>query len=252
VTPESLILTGVMTVLFSLFLLIEPTPRWMALLGAVLAALGTDGVLRGARRTAFEAGADTTPYLFLPTLLALTMPVFAEHNVTGYWAIAAALGCGLLFGLVVAAEISSVRSEDPLHLPARFVAAGATYLVGFALFSLAYVFDLGLWAALIAVASMSLLLSVELLRDGAIDPLETLVFAGITGLVLAQARWVLQYLPLDGYLAGLGLLLTFYFVTGLMHAYMTRHLDRAVAAQYGLVALLGLAMVVGARIAGIA
>lgn len=264
VTVEAVMLTVIMTIAFELFLLIEPTPRWLALFTALIAALGTDGVLRAARRAEFDEAAsadrpgadapkaDTTPYLFLPTLLALTIPVFTEHNAQGYWAIAIGLGAGLLFGVVVVAEVASVRSDEPLHAPARFIAAAATYLVGFALFSLAYAFDLGLAPALVAVAVMSVLLAVELLRDGAIDPLETLVFAAITGLVVAQARWVLQYLPIDSYLAGLSLLLVFYFVTGVVHAYMTRHLSAAVAAQYSFVALVGVAMVVGARIAGIA
>ena len=268
-TVEAVVLTVVMTVAFELFLLIEPTPRWLALFGALIAALGTDGVLRAARRAAFEVGTfddaagpprigsggargDTTPYLFLPTLLALTLPVFAEYNAQGYWAIAIGLGSGLLFGVVVVAEVASVRLDDALHTAARFIAAAATYLVGFALFSLAYAFDLGLVPALIAVAAMSVLLAVELLRDGAIDPLETLVFAAITGLVVAQARWVFQYLPIDSYLGGLSLLLVFYFVTGLVHAYMTRHLSASVAVQYAFVALAGGAMVVGARMAGIA
>ncbi len=258
-TVEAVILTAIMTIAFELFLLIEPTPRWLALFAALIAALGTDGVLRAARRSAFDdaagaggIGADTTPYLFLPTLLALTVPVFAEYNAQGYWTIVAGLGAGLLFGVVVVAEVASVRATDPLQGAARFIAAAATYLVGFSLFSLAYAFDLGLTAALVAVAALSVLLAVELLRDGAIDPLETLLFAGIAGLVVAQARWVLQFMPIDSYFAGLTLLLVFYFVTGLMHSYMTRHLSTSVVLQYAAVAIVGVAMVIGARVAGIA
>lgn len=261
-TPEAVVLTALMTAVFLLFMVIEPTPRWLALLAAVVAVLATDGVLRGARRDAFAAGADTTPYLFLPALFALAAPVFAEYNAQGFWAIAVALGAGLAFGVVVTAEIGSVpvpvglrpdgRADGPARGVARFVAATATYFVAFALYSLVYAFDLALGAAVVAVTLLSVLLAVELLRDGEIDPIETLVFAGVVGVVAGEARWVLQFLPIDGYLAGLTLLLLFYFTSGVVHAYITRALDATVAAEYGAVAAVGIALVVGARAAGIA
>ena len=251
-TTETVILTAVMTLTFLLFLLIEPTPRWLALLGALIAALATDGILRHVRSEIFEAGADSTPYLFLPTLLALTVPVFAEYNVRGYWDILVAAGGGLVFGLVVLAEITSVRPTDPLHTVARFVAAAATYFVVFALLALGYAFDLGLRESIAAIALISMLCAVELLRDDQLDPIETLVFSCITGLVVAEARWVMQYLPIDGYLAALALLLVFYFSTGVVPAYITRQLHLVVTGESAAVAAAGIALVAAARIAGLA
>ncbi|RLT27129.1 MAG: hypothetical protein DWI48_04365 [Chloroflexi bacterium] len=249
---ESIILTVLVTIAFLAFVLIEPTPRWAALLGAILAALGTDGVLRTARRDVFGMGADTTPFLFLPTLFALGAPVFIEYNVEGFWVIPAALIAGLAFGGVVIAELASVREDEPLRVPARFFAAAATYFVVFALFSLAYAFDLGLGASVVAVALIGMLLAVELLRDDQIDALETIVLSGVIGVIAGEARWVLQYMPVDGYLAGLTLLLLFYFTSGVAHAYVTRQLDRTVAAEYGGVALVGVVLVVGVRVFGVA
>lgn len=251
-TVEAVVLTVVMTIGFLSFVLIEPTPRWLALLGAIVAGLGTDGVLRPARREPFASGGDTTPFLFLPALFALATPVFLEYNVAGFWVVPAALGAGIAFGAVVVAEIASVRVDEPLHVPARFVAAAATYFVVFALFSLAYAFDLDLAGSVVAVALIAVLLAVELLRDDQIDAYETLVMAGVIGVIVGEARWVLQYMPIDGYLAGLTLLLLFYFVTGVAHAYIVRQLDRTVAAEYGAVALVGIALVAGVRIAGVA
>ena len=252
VTVEAVVLTVLVTVGFVSFVLIEPTPRWLALLGSIVAGLGTDGVLRAARREPFASGGDATPFLFLPALFALATPVFVEYNVAGFWVVPAALGAGVAFGAIVVAEIASVRTAEPLHVPARFVAAAATYFVVFALFSMAYAFDLDLAASVIAVALIAVLLAVELLRDDQIDAYETLVMAGVIGVIVGEARWVLQYMPIDGYLAGLTLLLLFYFVTGVAHAYIVRQLDRTVAAEYGVVALVGIALVVGVRIAGVA
>ncbi len=245
-------LTLLVTIVFLMFLLIEPTPRWMALFGAALAVLSMDGVLRSARREPFEADADTTPYLFLPALFVLATPVFIEHNVRGFWAVPAGVAAGLAFGAVAIAEVASVREFDPVRGVGRFVASAATYFVAFALFSLAYRFELELQQAMVAVALVSVLLAVEMLREGEIDPVETLVFAVVTALVVAEVRWTLFYLPLDGYLAGLTLLLAFYFVTGLLHSHLTSHLSALVATEYVLIAAAGIGLVVWTRAAGLA
>ena len=252
VTAHALILTTLLGGVFLMFLLIEPTPRWLALFGAGVAALGTEGVLRSARREPFASGLDTTPFLFLPTLFALATPVFLEHNARGYWAVPAALAGAAAFGAVVLAEVSSVRQYDPAHALARFVTAGATYFVAFALFSLSYDFDLGMRPALAAVGLAGVLLGIELLREGEVDPQETLVMSVIVGVLLAEARWTLHFLPLDGYLAGLALVFVFFLLAGLLHAYITRALDRVIALQHAVITALGLALVVGARATGIA
>ena len=260
VTPDAAVLTALVTVAFVMFVAIEPTPRWLALLVAVVAAMGADGVLRNARRAVFERGAETTPYLFLPALFAFTVPVFAEYNASGFWGLVVTLGAGVGFGVVVIAEIGTVpvalrpdgREEGSLRGTARFLGATATYFVAFALYSLVYAFEVPLAAAVVVVTLISVLLAVELLRDGEIDPIETLVFAGVVGVVVGEARWTLQFLPLDGYLAGLALLLLFYFITGVAHAYITRSLGPWVAVEYGVVAALGIVLIAGARIAGMA
>ena len=68
---------------------------------------------------------------------------------------------------------------------------------------------------------------------------------------MAQARWVIDYLPVDGYLAALGLLLTFYFVAGVLHSHVVRHLSRTVAIEYAAVTAAGLVFILGARAAGL-
>jgi hypothetical protein len=258
-TTEAVILSALMTGTFLMFLLVEPTPRWLALCAATIAGLGVDGVLRSARErvpagsvSTPAAGLDTIPYLFLPALYALVVPVFAEHHVRGYWAIPAALLAGAVFSGVLANAVASVQLRERAAGTVRLLPAIATYFVAFALFSLAYAFELRLRDAVVAAWLITTLLAVELLRDEEIDPVETLVFSGIAGFLLAQARWVLQYMPLDGALAAVALLLVFYVVTGVIHAYMTRELDRSVATEYAAVAAAGIALVTGIRAAGLA
>ena len=244
---HAVVLTAVVTLTFLMFLLIEPTPRVFALFGAAVAALGVDGVLRAARRRSFDLGLDPSPQLFLPALYALALPVFIEHNTRGLWVPLAGLAAGAGFGAIVVAEVHSVRPYEERFALARLVSGAAAYLTAFALFSLTYAFDLDLVPAIVAAALVSGLLSIELLRDGAADPQDTLGFAAVTALVVGELRWSLHYVPLDGHLAALALLLGFFFASGVLHAHLTRQLQRAVLAEYTAIVLAGVLLVWLAR-----
>ncbi|MBM4415736.1 MAG: hypothetical protein FJ035_05720 [Chloroflexi bacterium] len=252
ITPGGVVLCVLFALACLMFVLVEPTPRWIALFGAAVAGLGVDGALRTARREPFASGADATPYVYLPAMFAFAAPVFIEYSVRGYWVVPAAVLASAMLTLLLAAEVASVRPLDRWYAPARFVAAAGAYAVTFALCALTYLFELAIEPAVIAVGLVGVLLAVELLRESEFDPLETLGLAAVTGVVLAQARWVLHYLPLDGYMAGLALVLVFYLTVGVLHAYVTRHLTAEVAGEYAAVTAAGLALVVAARATGMA
>ena len=245
-------LTLAVTLAFLMFVLIEPTPAWIALAGAAVAAAGTDRALRLARSRPVELGIDPTPQVLLPALYALGAPVMVEELARGWWTLPAVLGAGLGFGAILLAQTHSVRPHEQWLTFARPVTSAAVYVTAFALFSLTYVFGLELPAALAAVALAAGLLAVELLRDGQADLADTVALGGVVALVVTQLRWALHYVPLDGYLAALALLLAFFLAGGLLHAHLTLQLRRAVVAQYVAVAALGGVVIIGARSAGLA
>ena len=253
-TPPALILAGAITLAFLLFVTIEPTPRWLLLFVAIIAVLGADGVLRQAWPRHFgrqDEAADSTPYLFLPALAAIAWPMIIEHNVRGYLVLPAALLAGAAFWAMLVAQLSSVRVEAPVYPLARLASTGAVYFTAFALFSLSYLLDAELPAAIAAVAVVAAMLGVELFREGQVDPLETLIFAGVTGILLAEARWAMYYIPVGGYLAGLTLLLAFFLVTGLLHSHLTRRLSSVVTLEYAGIGAAGILLVVVAAQAGL-
>jgi hypothetical protein len=248
------VLTMLVTLTFLMFTLVEPTPRWLLIFGAIVAGLGVDGTLRVTWREAFsgDTPTDPAPFVFLPALFVLATPVLIEHNVRGYWVIPAALAGGAAFGGILLAEIISVRERAPEYAIARVVATGGSYFVAFALFSLMYVFDLDVRTAVGGVGLVTMMLAIELLHEGQVDPFETLMFAAISALVVSETRWTLHYFPIDGYLAGLTLVLVFFFVTGLLNAHLTRRLDVVLAAEYIVIGAIGLGLVVFARMSGAA
>ena len=248
ITAEFVLLVVLMQMLFLMFLLIEPTPRWLLLLGAVAVALGTDGVLRSTWRSAFEGGGDATPYVFLPVMYVVGVPLLIEQNLLGGDVLIAAFGAGAGFAAVLAAEVGSVRRRAREYQAARFVATAATYVAGFTLLSLTYVFELDLLPAMFAAGLIAMLLAVELLHHGEVGPFETVIYAFVTGVVVAEVRWLLYFIEIDGYLAGLLLLLAFFFVTGMLYSHLTRKLNLAVALEYLVIAVAGVAAVAFARV----
>jgi hypothetical protein len=232
-----------------LFLAIEPTPAWILLVLTGMVAVGADGILRDHPLARGERDiAWTAPLLFLPTLMALASGLFLEDIVDGYLTVPGTLVAALLLGAVLYADYISVDGDDPAYPGARFVLNIGTYLTGFAFFAVVYSYDVALVPSALALGLVSLLLSVEVLREAEADPVRALVFAGIVGLIVSQARWALYFLPLESYLAGVFLLLVFYMVSGLVQHHLTDDLDGPVILEFATIALVGVLIVTLGRI----
>ena len=231
------------------YVAIEPTQGWLLLLLAGLAALGTDGVLRSHPASPFARPDDTVAFLFLPALLILGGGLFLEDVVSGYWSVGAAVATIPLFAAVLYGQYLSVDARSPAYTAARLVANIAAYLTAFAFFAAVYEFGVGLLAAAFCVGLVSLLLSLEMLREVELAPRSALLYATAIALVLAQVTWSLHFLPLESFLAAAFLLLCLYVATGVVQSYLLRQLDQATAAEFAVVAAVGLAIVVIAQAA---
>jgi hypothetical protein len=232
----------------ALFITIDPVRPWILFVVAALVAVGADGILRSHPRGDFHTIADTAPHLFVPVLFALSAGLFLEDVVLSYWAAPAVIGAGCLMGSALYAEYVSVEPESEAFPLARFVLNVITYLAAFGFYAVVYGFDVDLLPAAFAVGLVSMLLAIEVFREAEADPMRALVFAGVIGMIIAEARWVLYFIPLEGFLAGVFLLLVFYLTTGVISHYLTDHLDHAVLAEFALVTATGLAIVIGGRV----
>ena len=231
-----------------MFLAVEPTRPWILLLTTALVALGADGIIRSYPSGVFRDVADTAPYLLLPVLLALGAGLFFEDTATGYWVWPAAAASAILMATVLYGQYVSVNPLAPAYPLARFMLTVITYLTAFAFYAVVYSFGIGLLPAAAVVGLVSVLLANDILREAETNPWRTLVYAAAIGLVVAEARWSLHFLPLEGFLAGVFLLLAFYVSTGLVHHTLIGNLTRPIVAEFGGVTLVGLLVVVLTRI----
>jgi len=241
----------------ALFLTLEPTKPWLLMVSALVVALGSDGIVRSYSSGAFRAPLDTAPYLLVPVIFSLAAGFFLEETVGGYWQIAAALVSGGMIGGVLYGECMSVNVESPLYGAGRFILNIATYLGAFALFAVMYSYDVDLAPAALCCGLLSTVLAAEILRETELMPppigqrsLRSLGFAAAIGVIVAEARWSLHFVPLEGFLAAVFLLLFFYVASGVAQHHLTGHLSRQVLSEYAVVASVGLLMVILGRLLG--
>jgi len=244
-----MLLVGAYAAGLLLFLGVEPTQPWILLAVTVIVAIGADGVLRQhplALRE--EDSAWTAPLLFLPTLFTLSSGLFLEDAISGYLAVPGVIVVSAIMAVVLFSEQTSVDLEAPNYPAARFALNIATYLTAFGFYSVVYAFDVSLIPAAVTVGLVSLLLAVEVLREAEADPLRALVFAGVVGLIVAEARWVLYFLPVESYLAGVFLLLVFYLVSGLVQHHLNDDLRPPVVMEFIGIAGVGVIIVILGRL----
>src|SRR3990170_1417468 len=221
------LLVVVFAVGLMLFLAVEPTKPWILLVVTGIVALGADGIMREHPLAARETDvAWTAPLLFLPTLLALGAGLFLEDALTGYWVLPGVLVAALILAGVLYAQHTSIDTQGALYPAARFVLNLGTYLAGFAFYAVVYTFDVSLVPAALTVGLISVLL----------------------GVVIAEARWALYFLPLESYLAGVFLLLAFYVSSGLVQHHLNGDLRRPVIGEFVAISSLGVLIVALGRI----
>lgn len=231
----------------ALFISIDPTQPYLLLVLTGIMALGADGIIRSHPRGDFRGVADTSPHLFVPVLFTMSAGLFLEEVVVSYWAAPAVIGAAALMGATLYAEHMSVEPDHPSFPQARFALNVVTYLTAFGFYTVVYGLDVDLLPAAFAVGLISMLLAIEVFREAEADPVRALVFAACIGAIVAEARWTLYFIPLEGFLAGIFLLLVFYLTTGVISHYLTEHLDTAVLLEFAVVTAAGLTIVIAGR-----
>ena len=248
-TSRVLLLVAAFSLGLLLFLSIEPTEPWILLVVTALVAVGADGILRDHPVAAYEEDiAWTAPFLFLPTMLALASGLFLEDAISGYWIIPGVFIVAALMGAVLFASQASVDQDSVVYPASRFVLNIGTYLTAFGFYAVVYAFDISLVPAAVTVGLVSLLLSVEVLREAEANPTRALVYAAVVGLIVGEGRWALYFLPVESYLAGVFLLLVFYLTSGLVQHHLNDDLRRPVVIEFAGIALLGAVIVTLGRI----
>ena len=212
----------------------------MAVLLVGIACSGTDLVVRS-HPTARRVGARFTFATWtLPALTAFLAAVLIPRAPSLLYQVVGFLATGLILVLVVSAEYYTVDPTDNRYLVARLSLNAWAYLLALVIFVLIYSARARSLISATGVTLVSSLLALELLRSAGRSFGRTALYALIAGLITGEVIWAMNYWRISGVTGGLILMLGFYVATGLANQQLQGRLTRRLLAEYTVVALVGL------------
>lgn len=141
----------------------------------------------------------------------------------------------VIIGLTVAAEYATVSPDVSSYPAARLALNVLAYLLAFVLFALIYQTR----TRSLVTATMTLftatLLALDLLSVADVPLGRVLPFAGITGLLIGESTWALNYWQLKAWSAGLLLLLIFYVTVNVAHQHLLEQLNGSILMEFAFV-----------------
>ncbi len=159
-----------------------------------------------------------------------------------YWMFGV-IGTGIALGLSLAGVYYTVDPFQTGYRRARLGMNVMTYAIALALFLVVYSTRARSIVSSTEIMLVSSLLALELLRGSERPIVLVALYAGITGLVLGQVTWALNYWRLASLTGGLVLLLAFYNVVGLAQHAIQGRIRRRVLVEYGLITVAALALI---------
>ena len=159
-----------------------------------------------------------------------------------YW-LAGLIVTGVMLGLSMAGIYYTIESSAPGYRRARLALNALTYLTALVLFLVVYRTRVRSIVSATQIMLLSSLLALELLRGSQRPLVLKAIYAGITGLILGEATWGLNYWRLDSLTGGLVLLVLFYNTVGLAQYALRDRINRRALVEFGLITIAALALI---------
>lgn len=173
-------------------------------------------------------------------LVAVFLLPFAPS--TEYWALAL-VAVGVALGLIAAGIYYTIDPFQTGYRRARLGLNAITYALALLLFLVVYRTRERSIVSATQVLIVSSFLALELLRSTGRPTILIALYAGITGLILGQTTWVLNYWRLASLTGGLVLLVLFYDVVGLSQHALQGKLRRRIVLEYALITIAAMALI---------
>jgi hypothetical protein len=214
----------------------EVTSTWLvATMLSALSCLGANAVIHAHPRMSQPSPPRTFIYWILPGLTGLNAALLLERAPTWpIWWVGLAL-TGLAITLVVVAEFSTV---DPYLLGyprARLTLNVIAYALAFTSFTLIYDSRVRSVLTATAVSTVSVVLAFELLNTTEVRLRQALLYGLLTGLLLGESAWALNYWRLSALAGGMIMLLVFYVVIGVAQQILLNRLTRRTLVEFAIV-----------------
>ncbi len=149
-----------------------------------------------------------------------------------------------LIGVAVAAEFATLSPAHPSYARARVALNVLAYVLAFAFFLVIYRTRARSLVTATGISGVAFLVALDLFSVAETRWVRVVLYAAVTGLLVGEATWALNYWRLDDWTASLFLLLLFYFCTGVVQQYLLERLKITVLLEFGFVMALVLILMV--------
>ncbi len=185
--------------------------------------------------------------LITPSIGALLISIFLIQAATWPLWLAVLLLGGAAIGVLVHLSYQAVSPQNPAYPGARTFLNVVDYLMGFVLFSMSLSQEgRGLVIAPLVLV-LSGLLALDLLSATGAPIGSVLLYSATIGVLEGELAWVLGYWPISTWTAATVLTLGLYIWGGIGYQYLLGRLTRQIIAEFAVIGLLMLILVVVIR-----
>ncbi len=214
---------------------------------AILAAASAESVISVHPRFSGRKGLGwlwSWPFWALPMALAIIAVYVLPLAPTRPIQVLAILGGGALMAVALFSLYATVERGQAGFRRGRFVLDALAYGAALVLFLFVYQTRTRSLLSGTLVAMTATLLAVEILRSTTDRSLTVLLYGAITGMILGQVTWALNYWwMLNNLTGGLLLLLIFYLIVGIAQHGLQDHLNRRILLEFAIFAAVALMLI---------
>ena len=231
---------------------VEPPRSWLLFALTLLAiAGGAHFLVRGHPGYRFHPRPlVTVPYWIGPLVMAVVGGLFTLNVLGGWHVYLGMAGTGVAVAVLVYVQTLFADPTRPAPSLAHLVASLGAYFTALLLFLALQTSALDPGLATLAAGVTSALLALELFRDGEMLDRQAVLYAAIVGVLIVEIGAVVQLLALGEIVSGLSLMLTFYFLVGIVHGYLRNNLSPMVVLEFVAIAAVGFAVLFWIQTAG--
>lgn len=184
------------------------------------------------------------PFWALPMAIAIIAVYVLPLAPTRPMQVLVLLASGGLMILALFSLYTTVERGQTGFRRARLVLDALSYGAALVLFLFVYQTRTRSLLSGTLVALTATLLAIELLRSTTNRPLNVLTYGAITGMILGQVTWALNYWwAMSNLTGGLLLLLIFYIIVGIAQHGLQEHLNQRILLEFALFALVALVLI---------
>jgi hypothetical protein len=222
----------------------EMTDTWVTVgMLIALSCMGANAVIRAHPRMSEPNPPRTFTYWILPGLTGLIAALLLERAQTWplWWA--GLLLTGSVIALVVLAEFATVDPYVLGYARARLILNVVAYTLALVCFTLIYGTRGRSVITASAISIVGFVLALELLNTTEVLLRRAGLYALLTGLLLGESAWALNYWQLSNLAGGMILLLVFYTVVGIVQQLLLSRLTRRTLVEFAVVSAIAFALI---------